>query len=91
MKKQYLQGSFTVEAAMIMGIVLLVIFAALQGSRVVYNRAKTIAYQYEYAITNRYYELTGLWGELSEEIESIETNVIEPVKYLRKAQFIKEM
>jgi len=91
MKKRCLQGSFTVEAAMIMGVVLLVIFSTLLGCRIVYNRAKMIAHQYEYAITDRYYELTGLWGELSEEVELIKMNVIEPVKYLRKAQFIKEM
>ena len=91
MKNTYTQGSYTVEMAMIMGTVLFAIFAVLGGSRIVYNRAKIVSYQYEYAITQREHEIAGLWGTLSEKVESIEMDMIEPVSYLRKAQFIKEM
>ena len=91
MKKLFVQGSFTVEMAMITGIVLFVIFSVLAGGRIVYNRAKVIANEYENAITERQHELVGLWGTLDEEIESIVIDEIEAVKYLRKAQFIKEM
>lgn len=45
------QGSFTVEAAMIMGIVLLVILSVLEGSRFVYERSMQTAREYEIAIS----------------------------------------
>ena len=91
MKKRLMQGSFTVETAMMIGVILLVIFSALAGSRIVYNRVKVIANQYENAITERYHEVVGLWGDLEEEPKLIELDKMEAVKYLRKAQFIKEM
>lgn len=41
------KGSYTVEAAMIMGIVLLAVMAVLQGSLFVYHRAMDTAKAYE--------------------------------------------
>ena len=90
-KKKLTQGSYTIEMAMITGVVLFVIISLLVGSRIIYNRAKAIAHQYEIAITERQQELVGLWGNLDEEIKSIEMDKIKPSEYLRKAQFIKEM
>ena len=91
MGKRCVQGSFTLELAMIMGVILFVIFSVLMGSRMIYNRAKIVAHQYEYAITQREQEIAGLWGDQRERMSPVELEEIDPVAYVRKTQYIKEM
>ena len=47
MKRHWIQGSYTVEAAMIMGIVLFSIITVIQSSLFVYERAVETAKAYE--------------------------------------------
>lgn len=87
MKKEWVQGSFTIEAAMIMGVVLFAIMSLLDGTRIVYNRVLLTAYEYEYAITKREKELTGLWGQADTEV-TVELEELKPVSFLRTAQML---
>lgn len=80
-------ASFTVEAAMIMGIVLFVIMSVLYGTQTVYNRTLITANVYESAITGREHEVSGLWGKNDYNI-SINLEELYPVSFLRKSQFI---
>lgn len=51
--KRWKMGSFTVEAAMIMGIVLMVIMAVLQGSNFIYERTMQTIKEYEAQILEK--------------------------------------
>ena len=51
--EKWRHGSHTVEAALIMGVVLLVIFAILEGSETVYRRAMQVAAKYETTIVEK--------------------------------------
>ena len=87
--EQFRNGSFTVEAAMIMGVVLFAIMTVLYGTRIVYNRALLTAHAYEYAITGRESGIAGLWGATDEKID-VELEELKPVSFLRKSQIIIE-
>lgn len=78
------KGSFTVEAAMLMGVVLFVVLSVLSVSKDVYNRSLMTAHAYETAVTGRNAEIAGVWGA-ADPIEVVWENV-EPVFFIRTAQ-----
>lgn len=83
-------GSFTLEAAMIMGVVLFAMMAVLTGTKTVYNKVLVTAKGYEIAITGRMSEIAGLWGN-AEAVE-VELEELNPVEFLWKSQAVnKEM
>lgn len=61
-KRWVIRGSYTVEAALIMGFVFLMIAAVLYMSSFLYGRACLIASAYEQAFTGREQEEYGLFG-----------------------------
>lgn len=86
--KSLKQGSLTVEAGMIMGVVLFSILSVLTGTKIVYNRVLITAKGYETAITGRESEAVGLWG--TEDILEVELESLEPVSFLWKSQMLKK-
>lgn len=88
-KNNFLQGSFTVEAAMITGVIMMAILSVLTGARIVYNRAIMTAGAYENAVTGREHKPAGLWGQ--SEIVEVDLESLKPAIFIRKAQTVKEM
>lgn len=86
--KNWKRGSFTVEAAMIMGVVLFTMMAVLTGTRTVYNNVLVTAKGYEIAITGRKSETAGLWGN-AEAVE-VEMEELNPVEFLWESQAVKK-
>lgn len=88
-KWKFLQnGSFTLEAAMIMGVVLFALMAVLTGTKTVYNKVLVTAKGYEITITGRKSETAGLWGN-AETVE-VELEELKPVEFLWKSQAVKK-
>lgn len=87
-KNRWRRGSFTVEAAMLMGILLFAILSVLNGTRTVYNRVLVTAHRYECEITKRESEIAGMWGTAEE--PEVELEELNPVSFLRRTQIVKE-
>lgn len=92
MKKEegnrWCRGSFTVEAAMLMGIVLFTILSVLNETKTIYNRVLVTAYAYECEITKRESEIAGMWGTAEE--PEVELEELNPVAFLRRTQIVKQ-
>lgn len=87
-RKDIRRASFTVEAAMLMGIVLFVILSSLYTAQTVYNKTLLLADAYEEAITKREKEVNTFWGTEDADI-SIEIEELEPVSFLWRSQWAK--